>query len=295
MFQKMSYAIIGGDTRQIYLLLKLMESGASCISYGLSKEEMQQIFRQSSCGYKCCKCATSPVEAITAAKCILGPIPLCQDCYINSKERLKASELLNLMQPDQSLFAGCIDASLKSRLEQKGIYCRDYMKAEEISLYNSIATAEGILAEAITSYPYNLHKRKCLVIGYGRCGKTLADKLKGLGTSVTICARKSEVLSYADCLGYEGIHTESLKDLIHDYDLIFNTVPHLILTSEILRKVSARSHIYDLASKPGGVDWLAAKSLGLHAASCLGLPGKYAPAASADALYNYIIRTQADQ
>jgi dipicolinate synthase subunit A len=176
-------------------------------------------------------------------------------------------------------------------LTQRDIHCYDYMQSEEISLYNSIATGEGILAEAIANYPYNLHKSNCLVIGYGRCGRTLADKLKGLGAHVTICARKPQVLSSADCLGYEGISMEHLEDMIQNYQLIFNTAPHPVLTREILEHLTPCSQIYDLASPPGGIDKNGADVLGLTTFSCLGLPGKYAPAASADALYDYILET----
>lgn len=292
MNQKLSYAVIGGDTRQVYLLHKLIESGYSCITYGLSKEEMLVPLSRDPFENKCYKKASSLAEAITHADYVLGPIPFCQDDYIKGNEQMKVSDLLHHMHKNQHLFAGCIDKSLQKKFEKKGIYCHDYMEVEEIALFNSIATAEGMLAEAIINYPCNLHRSRCLIIGYGRCGKTLADKLKGIGADVTICTRKTQALSAAYCMGYPGIHANDLKDLIKGYDLIFNTVPTVILDDEVLKNVLPISYIFDLASKPGGVDWVAAKSRKLHAGSYLGLPGKYAPASSAVALYDFIMSSQ---
>lgn len=291
MSKKILYAVIGGDKRQIYLLQKLLESGSSCITYGLNPEYLEQILSSSAGKCSFYQTVDTLSEAVASAEHILGPIPLERNGIVNCQEACSIAELLTYIKAGQSLFAGCIPSALMDLLTERDILCYDYMESEEISLYNSIATAEGMLAEAIVNYPYNLHKSNCLVIGYGRCGRTLADKLKGLGAHVTICARRTSVLSYADCLGYEGISMEHLGDLIQNYQLIFNTVPHQLLTRELLERLPSGSHIYDLASAPGGIDVNAAKDLGLATFSCLGLPGKYAPAASADALYDYIIKT----
>ena len=49
--------------------------------------------------------------------------------------------------------------------------------------------------------------------------------------------------------------------------------------------------ILDMASAPGGVDYEACKELGISAALLPGLPGKYAPASSAEILAEKIERT----
>ena len=46
--------------------------------------------------------------------------------------------------------------------------------------------------------------------------------------------------------------------------------------------------LIDLASKPGGVDFSAAKELGIHAVQALSLPGKTAPRAAAEIIKNTI-------
>ena len=46
--------------------------------------------------------------------------------------------------------------------------------------------------------------------------------------------------------------------------------------------------ILDMASEPGGVDYKAAEELGITAVLLPGLPGKYAPASSAEILADKI-------
>ena len=67
---------------------------------------------------------------------------------------------------------------------------------------------------------------------------------------------------------------------LRDMDIIFNTIPSLILNDEILTKVKKDALIIDLASKPGGIDFDAAKSYGLKVIWALSLPGKIAPVSS---------------
>lgn len=75
-------------------------------------------------------------------------------------------------------------------------------------------------------------------------------------------------------------------------NVVFNTIPEMILDKEMLEFVENDCIIIDLASKPGGVDVDAAKDLGIKVISALGLPGKVAPVTAAmvirDTIYNII-------
>lgn len=275
MKEKYSYAFIGGDMRQFYLMQYLIDSGESCITYGLPELTGKRI-----------KSASSLKEAVSNAKYILCPIPFLRYNMIDTEE------LLSLLSKRHVIYGGCLPDKFTQELTQQGIAYHDYMKSEHITLFNTIATAEGIIAEAIMKYPGNLHHAKCLLIGYGRCGRTLADKLKGLGADVTVCARRKESLAEADSLGLKGILLSDLKSTVYQYNVIFNTVPERILTKPILEELDQSSYIFDIASAPGGVDYDAAKELGLEVGLYPGLPGKYAPEASAGVLYEFIMQTK---
>ena len=67
-----------------------------------------------------------------------------------------------------------------------------------------------------------------------------------------------------------------------EYDIIINTVPHLILNSEKMEYVRKDCLLIDLASNPGGIDKRAAKERELKLIWALALPGKVAPVTSAE-------------
>lgn len=104
--------------------------------------------------------------------------------------------------------------------------------------------------------------------------------LFGLGAQTYVEARKYADLAMIEGHGYEPLDLYHLKDCIGDFDIIFNTVPALILDRETLQNVKSDALVIDLASKPGGVDFEAAKILGVKVIWALSLPGKVAPVTS---------------
>ena len=67
-----------------------------------------------------------------------------------------------------------------------------------------------------------------------------------------------------------------------------NTIPAKILDRELLNYVNSDSLIIDLASKPGGIDFGAAKELGKNVIWALSLPGKTAPITAGNIIYETI-------
>lgn len=84
------------------------------------------------------------------------------------------------------------------------------------------------------------------------------------------------------------IYGEHLKR----YDIIFNTVPHLILKEDNIKYIKEDCLIIDLASKPGGVDKEVAEKKKIKLIPALALPGKIAPVTTAEymkqTIYNII-------
>jgi dipicolinate synthase subunit A len=73
-------------------------------------------------------------------------------------------------------------------------------------------------------------------------------------------------------------------------DIIFNTVPHMVLDSSILKYATPDILIIDLATQPGGTDFEAANTFGLKAILAPGLPGKVAPFTAGKILADVIPR-----
>lgn len=268
------FAIVGGDRRQVYLANYLKNRRYQVILYGTEKKDLDPGCRQ----------AESFLEAIMNADNIIGPIVFSKDDISltspKDEKGLSLEELLAKIKKGQSIFGGCISDMVRKRCAKKGVEVYDFMKMDDVAVFNAIATAEGAIVKAMELKPINLHGSHCLVLGYGRCAKVLADKLKGLEAKVTVCARSEIAKSQCTAFGLDCLGFDSLERCILRYDYIFNTVPAMILKFPELKRMAKDACIIDIASAPGGVDREAAKKLSVQAYLCPSLPGIYAPKSS---------------
>ena len=122
--------------------------------------------------------------------------------------------------------------------------------------------------------------------------KVLARKMAGLSAKVTCAARKDEDFAWIRAYGHKATNINTLGEGLSQYDIIINTVPHLVLTPERLQYVDNDCLLIDLASNPGGIDKKAAKDRNLKLIWALALPGKVAPITTAefikDTIYNIL-------
>ena len=183
-----------------------------------------------------------------------------------------------------------IPESFRQECSERDILCCDFMLVESIAVFNAVATAEGAVLEALRHKDTNIHKSESLVIGYGRCGKILSDKLKGLSACVTVCSNSQTELAVADAYGLRTLPLEQLESKAGEFEYIYNTAPALLLTEKLLEKIREDALIIDIASGSGGVDYKAAERLNITALRCPGLPGKYAGRTSAKCLTDYVLR-----
>lgn len=149
---------------------------------------------------------------------------------------------------------------------------------------NAPPTGEGAIQLAMEELPITLHSARVLIIGAGRLSKVLAHQLRGLGARVTVAARRWEDLAWAEVWGCNTERSDQLRGWLCAYDLIINTAPALLLGREELEDLKPECLVIDLASAPGGVDFAAARELGIKAVQALSLPGKVAPVTAALAI-----------
>lgn len=277
---KNNIAVIGGDLRQVYMANEFIEIGYSVKVYGLNSSLFSSNIKE----------ADSLKSALIDAETVICPIPFTknQNDILSLDLNIPINDLLQSLPENITICGGNIPNFVKSYCEIKNIKTVDLMELNEVAMLNAIATAEGTISEAITKSNINLHKSNCLILGYGRCGKILAKKLKALDAYVYIAARSKDALMEAEAFGLECINISDLDSVLSQFDFIINTIPSLVLSKEKLLEVSKSVVIIDLASAPGGVDYKVAESLGIKASLCPGLPGKYAPKTSGSILFKAI-------
>ena len=112
-----------------------------------------------------------------------------------------------------------------------------------------------------------------MVVGYGRISKVLIKLLLAFGANVRVAARKHSDLAWVEIQGATPIDIPELGSHLRDVDVLFNTLPAVLLDEDKLERLSRHCLVIDLASKPGGVDFDTAKRLNLKTVWALSLPG----------------------
>lgn len=271
-------AIIGGDLRTIKLAKMLAKEGNEIHTYGLEKAEE---LKESKNIIFCEKLS----YAMEASQVVIGPIPFSSNGKeINSpfsEAKIKIQDLIDNSQ-SKMLIAGSISSDTVELAKQTEVELIDIMKREELAIRNAISTAEGTIEIAIANTDKIIQGNQILILGFGRIAKVLAKKMEALSAEVTCAARKNEDMAWIDAYGYKAININTLGRDLEKYDMIINTVPHLIMTSERLQYVKQNCLLIDLASKPGGMDERAIQKRGLKFIWALALPGKVAPLTTAE-------------
>lgn len=265
-------AVIGGDDREIYLIPELQKLGADIIGLGLEKSPLGNSIEH----------ANSFKVIMEKADALLFPMfgaderGLVKAKYSNAPIFL-SKEVLESIPHEVPLFIGFARPALKMAAKNLGIELIEVANRDEVAILNSIPSAEGAIQMAMEATNITIHSSESFVLGLGRCGITLVNTLKGMGAKVTAVARKPADLARAVEIGVGVVHSSELSCVIGRAEIIFNTVPALILDREMLDKMAREAVIIDIASIPGGTDFEYAQMLGIKAQLAPGLPGIIAP------------------
>ncbi len=258
--KKESIIIIGGDKRQEHIYDVLSADGYNCVLENQSAEHIE--------------------EKLSTHRYVILPVPVSKDnkniyCK-NENFLLSCNELAKNLTDSHIVFGGGLGKELTCVLNKNKTVYYDFNNNEDFLVYNAFLTAQGALKLLLDNTEKTLCGRKVLITGFGRIGKSLAILLKPLNLSVTVCIRNDNQQNLAECLGFDTIKYDRLKDTLADTDFIFNTVPVRILDTEDIKTMKNNSIYFELASAPYGAD----RSLFSSGAKFVdggSLPGKYTP------------------
>lgn len=255
--------LVGGDARCFWAAQQFRQSGYAVLSCGVPE------------------LPDAPLP--DRFPILVLPFPSFSDERVRGAAALSAETVLSRCGGGTRVFGGQLGI-YRTALEQRSARVSDLYDTEPLTTANAVPTAEGALALAIGHSPITLHGAGCLVIGYGRIGKILAQRLQALGALVTVAARKSADRALAEGFGLQSDVTGAYLHGLSQYDFVFNTVPSLTLDETQLRQLPPHCLLVELASPPYGIDRAACERLGLTHVPAAGLPGKFAPK-TAGALY----------
>lgn len=264
-----SFGIAGGDKRQLFLAKSISDNCYDVQLGGFEKLkntgslvlcDMKTMFAESDA-------IIFPVPSVRADHSINTPFSY-ESYYIDNEDIL--------LIKNKPIFISMKENFLRAYPQLQSAELYDYSAEEEFAILNALPTAEGAIEVAMTEYEGTISGSKTLIVGYGRIGKLLSNKLKVLGSEVTVAARSKSDLAYIKALGYGVRNTNQLKS-VKGFDMVFNTVPAKIFDKDLLMNTDRNTLIIDLASLPGGVDFEIAKQNKIDAVRALSLPGKTSP------------------
>lgn len=194
------------------------------------------------------------------------------------------AEVTGLLRPGLTVLGGGMKARLPA-LEQAGCRVVDLLEDEQLAARNAAITAEGAVSLAMQHLPCTLSGAAVLLLGWGRIGRLLSQKLAHLGADVWVCARKARDLGLIAALGLHPLALPGPECAagwgdLRRFRVIFNTVPAPVLE---LRDPGG-TLLVELASAPGGICCPG------HVLDGGGLPGKYAPESAGIAIGDAIFR-----
>lgn len=271
---KLKIAVVGGDKRQLHLSEMLSRDGFSVSEHGLGTGvDFEEISMSDIC--------VLPMPASDGKGNVRSPL---------SKRPIELSALVARLKPGALLLAGKAEKDLVNLAGEHGIALEDYLLREELAVLNAIPTAEGALSIAMDKREETLFGANVLITGLGRISKVLLKLLAAFGAHVTVAARKPQDRVWSLILGAEaGAEFGELAKLAGQFDIIINTVPQMVIDERIINALKPDCLVIDLASSPGGIDFVAAERSGISVEWALSLPGKVAPKSAAAAIYAAVV------
>jgi len=276
--------VLGGDEREIEIARIFEEQGFNVRLVGFDNYphdlDIQRIPLASALGSS--KVLIAPLAGMDKEGFLYN---------VYSKEKIQLKENNVKVIKEGSLFLiGSINEDLKKLLESKKVKVLEVVERDEVAILNSVPTAEGAIKMAIEETRITIHKSRCLVIGFGRCGMTLSRILYNMGARVAVAARDVAQLARVWEMGLKPLSLKEMEREVFKYDIIFNTVPVMILKRNIIDKLKGEAVIIDIASSPGGTDFAAAERRGIKAILAPGLPGMVAPKTAGQLLAGIYLR-----
>ena len=232
---------------------------------------------------------TRAEDFVKNSRYLIFPTPVSRLNRHPKIEDMLKHELITGTNETKTVIGGAFTDKWIQYLQMNEIMYFDLMKEETVAQKNACITAEATVAEILKYSDYSICGQKIIVCGYGRCGKCVADLLAVMGAKVTVLARSAKARRAARCDGHEAVDFSYGPEEVYGAHTIVNTVPAQVIREPMIQEMHRDTVIIDIASRPGGVDLVAAERREIKVVAALGLPGLYTTKSSAKVFADAII------
>ena len=269
----MKILLVGGDLRQGYCAKVLAQAGHSVYFWACQEEIVAQLRHGKQLQKS--ECAKGDV--------LLLPYPLSRDN--TTVAGTKGAVSLSAIEAVLPAFRLVVGGGMPKSFLAKGPQLLDLSAQEDYTLSLAHITAEATLSLLFTHTKTTVDRLHIGLLGYGRIGRSLAQKCLSLGAKVTVFARGKEkpALAVADgvhCV--EGVCPE--PDALSSLSVLVNTVPAPVFPLPLFDSLPEDTLLIELAT---GEQF--PKNTGRPHLLGHGLPGKLLPKAAGEVLGQWIL------
>lgn len=272
-----TFAVVGGDERQLYSARFLEEKGFSVKTFGFEKKTGE----------------AHDIKELSNCRNVILPLPLSRDgVNLNapfSDKKIKLLDIFSAVSEKSTVFGGMMKSEYIKILSERGIAAHDYFKCEELIIKNAVPTAEGVLQTVMENMDKTVYGSSFGITGFGRTAKVIANTLKSLGADVTIFARRTDDRVWAELGGFKALQFSELNSAAGEFDVFINTVPVSIISENTLHKFRKECLLVEIASAPGGFPKNVSQNEELRYINPGSLPGKVAPKTAGEIIAKVIL------
>ncbi len=211
---KLSYFIEFSDKRNTYIFNKLQEQGKDVFKFDFNNVVLLK---------KKDKLLFSPAKKLT-------------------------EEEVSSLPSKITILGGVQKPEILSILKEKKIEYVNLMKDEEFVVKNAMLTAEGVLALIISATQKSIFENKILILGSGRCGKSLMHLLLRLQLDFSVVTFNIKKIPENQYFQKEVILAKYMFPHLHEFDVIVNTAPLKVFEDEQLDYIKVGTTIIEVAS-----------------------------------------------
>jgi dipicolinate synthase subunit A len=257
--------ILGGDKRQIQLY-QMMNDASQLVK--ISGFELAL------------KDNVALDKHISDADIVFLPIPIkIVDGFIHmpfSNIKLTVADVVSRVDENAHIYFGAIDEMIANQIlkDHNGL---NFLSDEKYLLKNADLTAQAALGIAMLRSEASFRDLSVCIIGYGRIGKQLAGHLLPYQGKINICSRSKAKIAHVKNNETTYYNTKNVVEAINNSDIVFNTAPKRIIENDDICSIKKSVKIFELASKPYGIDIDYAVKNGVEIKVESGLPGRFFP------------------
>lgn len=234
-------------------------------------------------GYTAVNVSEDCLDQIRNYRNIILPLPTETEGKITGTD-ITTANLSDVVSDKQNIFYGNLN---NNPFGDNGV-C--YYNDNEFVEYNAVLTAQGVMKIILDNVQMLIKDVRIAVLGFGKCGKAICKLLSQNENNPDVFTRDSRSKIDALSSGYGHKNILEINDVIYEYDIVINTIPFNIISTQAIKTLTDENIYIEIASKPYGFDVVSVDLSAFKYINASSLPGRFTPISAGRNIAKTIVR-----